>query len=340
MHLKNNFVCIILVISLLNCSTKNKNDYSLLASLGLIESLGNYWAKIYKFNPNIVNDPTNIAYIDVATPQIVDNSKTKIILISGWNYNDRSNRSYPTIDELKNRALNKNWGHFVPTTQFALLISNYEVYTFDYLTSDPIDTNGYRLRVLMDDLFHKYNNNVIIFAHSMGGLVSRFALYYSERPAYIKAIITAGTPFHGSPWASPQYQKNKTVLGSLANFLTDSEGGRDLAWDNYDFSLNGAFNIKLYNINQQRDRDDLIYALYGEIPGGNTYASDSNRNFLTFCSVLNDFASHDCIVPSRSAILDGNPIRDRKKIGNYDHSDINWHTNFVRNYLLTYINNL
>jgi len=108
MHLKNNFVCIILAISLLNCSTKNKNDYSLLASLGLIEYLGNYWAKIYKFNPNIVNDPTNIAYIDVATPQIVDNSKTKIILISGWNYNDRSNRSYPIIDELKNRALNTN----------------------------------------------------------------------------------------------------------------------------------------------------------------------------------------------------------------------------------------
>jgi hypothetical protein len=79
------------------------------------------------------------------------------------------------------------------------------------------------------------------------------------------------------------------------------------------FSLNGAFNIKLYNINQQRDRDDLIYALYGEIPSGNTYASDSNQNFLTFCSVLNDFASHDCIVPSRSAILDGNPLRDRKK---------------------------
>ncbi|GIX41398.1 MAG: esterase [Leptospiraceae bacterium] len=338
---KKIIIIINLLLMLLFCTKKNnKDDYSLLAALGLVQSLGDYWAKIYKFNPYIVNDPDNIYFIDIATPENIDPIKTKLILISGWDYNDRSNRSYPTIEELKNRALNTNWGHLVKTSHFSILLQNYEVFTFDYLTSDPIDINGYRLRIWLDKLFYGYNNKVIIFAHSMGGLVSRFALYYNERPEYLKAIVTAGTPYHGSPWASPEYQKDKTLLGSLAAFLTDSQGGRDLAWDNYDNSLTGASNVKLATINQKTDRDDLIHALYGEIPGGNTFASDSLQSFGSLCATLNDFSPHDCIVPSRSAYLDGHILADKKNIGNYDHQDINWLTNYVRNYLVNYINNL
>lgn len=338
---KRSKISLIIILSLATtfCSKKNNNDYSLLVALGLVQPLGDYWAKMYKFNPYIVNDPDNIYFIDIATPEQIDPIKKKLVIISGWNFNDRSNRSYPTIEELKKRVLN-NWNHLIITNHFLILLQNYEIFTFDYLTSDPIDINGYRLRVWLDKLFIGYNKKVIIYAHSMGGLVSRFALYYNERPDYLKAIVTAGTPFHGSPWASPEYQKDKTVLGSLASFLTDSEGGKDLRWDNYDNSLTGASNLKLTTINQKIDRDDLLYTLYGEVLGGNNYASDSNQNFSSLCSLLNDFSSHDCIVPSRSAYIDGHVVANKQKIGSYDHIDINWQTPNVRNFLLNYLNNL
>lgn len=322
------------------CYNQTSKDYSLIAALGLMQSLGDYWAKMYKFDPNVVYAPTNTYLIDVANENNIDPYKIKIVLITGWDYNDTSNRSYPSMDELRNRALKTNWGHFVSTLEFAYLVQNYEVFTFDYLTSDPVDMNGYRLRVWLDKLFYRERNRVIIFAHSMGGLVTRFALYNFDTPKYLKAIVTAGTPYHGSPWASTQYTKDKTLLGKLANYLTDTAGGRDLAWDNYDFSLSGAMNLKLYLINQKKDRDHLIHALYGEVPGGTTYESDSKTTFGSLCTLLNDFSNHDCIVPSRSARLEGNTLANTQKIGNYDHQDINWQTNNVRNYLLQYINNL
>lgn len=192
----------------------------------------------------------------------------------------------------------------------------------------------------LDDIFSGQNENVVIFAHSMGGLVARFALYYDDSPTYLKKIITASTPFHGSPWASPEYNKDKSFLGELARYLTNTEGGRNLRWDNYDFSLVGAFNLKLTSINQEFSRDHFFITFYGEVPSGSSYESDSQRNFSTFCALLNDFSKHDCIVPSRSAYLDGNSLHTIFKLGKYDHSDINWGTSTVRNLLLQHIMNL
>ncbi len=336
-------IIMVFLISNTNCiffQSKKDDNNDLLILLGFIQPLGDYWARLYKIRPEIIYDPTNIDLIYEPHPSEVDLLKKKIILITGWDYTDRSNRSYPSSEELKDRALNKNLGHIVSSFQFSILVSQYEIYTFDYLTSDPVDVNGLRLRNRMDQLFSSSYANVIIYAHSMGGLVSRFAIYTGERPNYMKAVITNGTPFHGSPWASPEYQKDKLVLGQLASFFTDTEGGKDLRWDNYDFSLSGASNFKLLHINSLTNRDDLFHTLYGEVPSGTSYASDSQKTFFGFCYVLNDFSNHDCIVPSRSAYLDGNTPAYRQKIGNYDHNDINWNTNTVRNYLLNYINNL
>ncbi|MCS7204266.1 MAG: hypothetical protein NZ853_01055 [Leptospiraceae bacterium] len=302
-----------------------------------IFTVGDYWARIYEFDPQIIFNPKNISYLQEATPENVDPQKPKLILVPGWDFRDRSSVKLPSIDELKQRVLTRNWEHLVSENEFIWLLQNYEVFTFDYLTSDPIDVNGKRLRDLLDRLFLNFQNQVIIYAHSMGGLISRFALYEGEKPNYIKAIITNGTPFHGSPWASPEFQKDKTLLGYIASFLTDTDGGRDLAWDNFDGSIPNAYNWKLFFINQRTDRDDLIFTLYGEIPNGTNFESDSKKTFQTICPLLNDFGPHDCIVPTKSALLNPFTTKGFRHLGNYDHLDINWHTPQIRRKLIDII---
>lgn len=321
---------------LVECKISKNNDYSYLILLGIIPDLGSYWSKIYQVDPLIIYDPDSIHFIEVANKNLINKNKKKVLLISGWNYRDKSNQNYPSIENLKKRVI-ENWKHLFTTSEFISMINCCEVYIFDYLTSDPVDKNGLRLRNWLDSLFLDEDHKIIIYAHSMGGLISRFAIYFYDRPDYVEKVITVGTPFHGSPWASPQYQKDKSILGELANFLTNTEGGQDLQWDNYDFSLSGASNLKLLEINSKTDRDDLFITLYGEVPNGTGYESDSLRSYGIFCTLLNDFQQHDCIVPARSAYLDRNPIFLRHKIGNYDHSDINWATPNTRNFLLNLI---
>ncbi|MFN3605277.1 MAG: lipase/acyltransferase domain-containing protein [Leptonema sp. (in: bacteria)] len=329
---------IYILIFIIACTPKNQN-HNLLALLDMIPNLGDYWAQIYWVNFLIVLDPNHTDFIEPATQTRIDKNKNKIILISGWNYNDKSNRNYPSSEELKKRVLN-NWKHLFSTSQFIELSNNLDVFVFDYLTSDPIDKNGWRLRLLLDQFFTEENKTVIIYAHSMGGLVSRFALYYKDSPSYIKKIITAGTPFHGSPWASPEYQKDKSLLGELAQFLTNTEGGKDLRWDNYDNSLPNSSNQKLTQINQNFDRDSYLITLYGEVPSGTSFESDSLQTFGIFCTLLNDFNNHDCVVPSRSAYLDNHSVYKNLKIGKYDHTDVNWGTTNTRNFILNIILNL
>lgn len=336
LSLRKHIINFLLFSFLMDCKAQENKDLSYFIFLGIIPDLGSYWSKIYKVDPLIIYDPNNTNFIEVANLNLVDKNKKKVLLISGWNYKDKSNQDYPPVENLKKRVI-ENWKHLFTTSEFIALINNYEIYIFDYLTSDPVDKNGLRLRNWLDSLFLDEDHKLIIYAHSMGGLVSRFAIYFYDKPNYIKKIITVGTPFHGSPWASPEYQKDKSILGELANFLTNTEGGKDLQWDNYDFSLSGALNLKLLEINSKTYRDDLFITLYGEVPNGTNYERDSLRSFGVLCTLLNDFQQHDCIVPTRSAYLDWNPVFLRQKIGNYDHSDINWATPNIRNFLLNLI---
>ena len=70
-----------------------------------------------------------------------------------------------------------------------------------------ISTNGKKLNQLLEELVSNWPvavDELIIIAHSMGGLVSRSALHYSEQQQHswtkhIKKIIFLGTPHHGAP---------------------------------------------------------------------------------------------------------------------------------------------
>lgn len=70
-----------------------------------------------------------------------------------------------------------------------------------------ISTNGKELNELLEDLVQNWPvpvEELVILAHSMGGLVSRSALYYGQEQQkswtkQLKKIIFLGTPHHGAP---------------------------------------------------------------------------------------------------------------------------------------------
>jgi len=77
----------------------------------------------------------------------------------------------------------------------------------NYNSGRHISTNGQEFNELLEELVRHWPVHVeelVIIAHSMGGLVSRSALHYGEQQnmswtKHLKKIIFLGTPHHGAP---------------------------------------------------------------------------------------------------------------------------------------------
>ncbi|MFK8104259.1 MAG: alpha/beta hydrolase [Saprospiraceae bacterium] len=76
-----------------------------------------------------------------------------------------------------------------------------------YNTGRHISTNGEDFSELLESLIEQWPvpvKELVIVAHSMGGLVTRSAFHYGQQqakdwPKYLKKIIFLGTPHHGAP---------------------------------------------------------------------------------------------------------------------------------------------
>lgn len=76
-----------------------------------------------------------------------------------------------------------------------------------YNSGRHISTNGQNLDDLLEDLILNWPvpvEELVIVTHSMGGLVSRSALYYGQKnqktwTKHLKKMVFLGTPHHGSP---------------------------------------------------------------------------------------------------------------------------------------------
>ena len=290
----------------------------------LIEPASNAYARMFFMNPFLLNDTKNITYLsDDVTLSL--NSKKKLVLIHGWNLSDPREPAYPSDKNIKDRIISQ-WDHLLNTNQnflVSVLAKNYDIYFFTYLTSSSIENNGILFRNNLDKQFSTQNSNVFIFAHSMGGLVSRIALYQNNFPVYLSKIISSGTPYHGSPWASTVFQKDKSVIGDIASFITNTEGGKNLAWDNFDSSLPGASNSILEKYNSSTSRDSYINAYYGSIDSSISSYSGSDSTLLVGCTTLgSQYSPSDCIVPQSSASFIGGG-NQRIDIGKFQHIDMN-----------------
>ncbi|MDX1958177.1 MAG: hypothetical protein SFU98_06370 [Leptospiraceae bacterium] len=321
-------ILLIALLFLLSCQTKKNKDEErnilFLALKSYIEGInGDNYAKLYSANNLLFTNTSNTAFLTLAETAS-GNSNKKLVMIHGWNSADRDDATSPSDSLLKSRILTQLWKDQLGTDFFTLAIAKgYSIYFFTYLTSNSIEKNSSRLKLALDKAFSGEKNTVTIYSHSMGGLITKSAINSGDS-SYISKVLAVGTPFHGSPWASSSFQATSSLLGELASFLTNTDGGKGLAWDNYDGSLSSSSNSFLINLAAQKSKDSLITAFYSSIDKSGTGYNGSESSLLVACSALGDrYSPSDCIVPAKSARYENQTLAKTVDLGRFGHTEIN-----------------
>ncbi|TGJ99371.1 alpha/beta hydrolase [Leptospira semungkisensis] len=313
-----------------------------------------YYAELnhamYKFStvitPLTVNDLSPLYFQDPFFQR--DNTKTKIVFIHGWDFTEKQTDP-PTDFNKKVTNLLSTWNQALAFTTSLqptggqTVYQKFEVYVFTYRTSDYIEFNGRRFIDTLNKYFSA-SDKVIVVAHSMGGLVSRSAILHPNNTNdVIDQIVSLGTPYYGSPFASPQYQGNLNSIGTIIKFMTNTPGGKNLAYTNgissgvtplpagqqiYD-GLDPAFNPFLEGLiaNTSKDAQTTVYG--GDISSSGA-CSDGTHDIIyqSGCLVLASggsptFSDSDGIVPLKSGLMN-NRITNNFTVSDMDHSQMSF----------------
>ncbi|MBR4252175.1 MAG: cadherin domain-containing protein [Kiritimatiellae bacterium] len=126
----------------------------------------------------------------------------------------------------------------------APMSSMYRVYRYVYDTRDFISTNGVRLANFVNSWYAQHpeweGRQVVVMAHSMGGLVSRYAMNVNTQfAARVHRLVTLGSPHLGAQGANPTWIKysgpddNSWFVSGIYNTFdlhNNTAGCFDLAW--------------------------------------------------------------------------------------------------------------
>ncbi|TGK37487.1 alpha/beta hydrolase [Leptospira gomenensis] len=304
-----------------------------------------FWSEtnheLYKFVPVpfvLLKSQFNADQFAVASVELKEN-KPKLVLIHGWDFKEK-NVDPPTDKFTKVSNLRGTWDDVLEMYSQDLfqVQTNYELYTFTYRTSDYVENNGRRLIDKLNSVFSP-EDKVILLAHSMGGLVSRSALYHSNNTyEVIDFVVSLGTPYLGSPFASTGYQGNFGTLGDLIAFMTGTEGGKDLAYTNalgtsYQVPIpaefiDGAFNPYLERLLAESSKDDRVSVFFGEMSVCSGHPG-SEAIYVIGCSFLSNgnpsFTNKsDGIVSSTSGKMSSKLPGARQVVKDLDHAQLSF----------------
>ncbi|PJZ31626.1 esterase/lipase family protein [Leptospira kmetyi] len=316
---------------------------------------GEFNHELYKFVPVpiiLTKSQINADQFAVATPELKD-SRTKIVLIHGWDFKEK-NLNPPTDKFTKVTNLRGTWDDALEiySQNLSGVQTSYELYAFTYRTSDFVDNNGRRLIDKLNTVFSP-SDKVILLAHSMGGLVSRAALYHSHNTNdVIDFVVTLGTPYLGSPFASSSYQGNFGTLGDLIAFMTGTDGGKDLAYTNalgtsYQVPIpseyiNGAINPYLERLLAESSKDSRVTAFYGEMTVCTNHPG-SDAIYVIGCNFLSSgspsFANKsDGIVSSTSGKMSSKLSGAKQFVKDLDHAQLSFRNHVDNTSRNTYFN--
>jgi len=124
--------------------------------------------------------------------------------------------------------------------------SMFRVYRYVYDSRRQIRDNGQEFAAFLNQFYQSNpafsERQVVIMAHSMGGLVTRYALNTnSDFRSKVHRVITLGTPHLGSPLANPSWVRQESPNESLKEIMFNffyysnfggTQGDFDLAWYN------------------------------------------------------------------------------------------------------------
>lgn len=324
----------------LNLSKKKSTAEEILQTLTL-SFWGEFNHELYKFVPVpiiLTKSQINADQFAVATQDLKDN-RPKIVLIHGWDFKEK-NVNPPTDKFTKVTNLRGTWDDALEmySQNLSSVQTSYELYAFTYRTSDYVDNNGRRLIDKLNSVFSP-SDKVILLAHSMGGLVSRAALYHSHNTNdVIDFVVTLGTPYLGSPFASSSYQGNFGTLGDLIAFMTGTDGGKDLAYTNalgtsYQVPIpaeyiNGATNAYLERLLTESSKDGRVTAFYGEMTVCTNHPG-SDAIYVIGCNFLSSgspsFANKsDGIVSSTSGKMSSKLAGAKQITKDFDHAQLSF----------------
>ncbi|PJZ70567.1 hypothetical protein CH373_05745 [Leptospira perolatii] len=272
-----------------------------------------------------------------------NNSMKKLVLVHGWDFLERNNLP-PTDKFTKVSNLLGTWGQALGMVNTNVAsVQTYEIYVFTYRTSDFVENNGRRFIDTLN-LYFSSTDTVIILAHSMGGLVTRSGLYHTNNVVdIIDNVVSLGTPYYGSPFASSSYQSsNLSVLSQLVGFMTGTEGGGNLAYTNGGLVagatvvplaeiISGAQNFYLENLIAQSSKDGKVSAYYGDMACNDM---DSTAIYTSGCTFLNggspSFGATDGIVTTTSGHMNGR-FGARAFATTFDHAQLSFRNSNTTN---------
>ena len=180
-------------------------------------------------------------------------------------------------------------------------MDRYKVYRYVYDSSKYIKGTGERFAQFINNYSEFRNRQILIIAHSMGGLIARYALTISDAlKKKTKKLITLATPHFGSPVANPTWvytsmDKNDDPLEPLVVamerfFFQGTEGDFDIAWYKPDEIPLEAFDaIDLVIALRLYDADLLINSMEDPFAGCNLLASGiADKKILAFGGYFSD----------------------------------------------------
>lgn len=200
------------------------------------------------------------------------------------------------------------------------LHTHFELFTFQYDSDRSVRDNASDFAAAIQRAFGG-RNDVVLLAHSMGGLVANDAMHTGGINPNVQGVITLGTPFRGSPAlvcevalggrcryaiANPALASGNvkdallvSIFNSSLTLLARQAGTKDLSWDSPGLGRIG--NPYLQNF---ETAGDPVYkkfqAFYGDITNG----GGSEWMYTTGAEMLaNAGYRSDGIVPPESATL-------------------------------------
>lgn len=271
-----------------------------------------------------VNSSSDFAKID----SMQDTSgRIPVILIHGWQGLD---------DDESDDPHKTTWEKFISyfysivnmndDLQDKFVLYSYRYDTYNYITSSGADLEETVSAFIPED------QEIIIIAHSMGGLVSHSYIQEHNGNDKVIKLITLGTPYHGSPIIQAMNGEITTNLlrGLAMASLRDSflamttPGTLDLRWDNYDNNIwISKSNEYLSGLNDEINNNELYTAFSGSIK------VDSKHKMYSIPYTINkvlgygyDGNGNDGVVPVVSAFNDDHEFSEIGPMNNYDHGEM------------------
>ncbi|MBI5013942.1 MAG: carboxypeptidase regulatory-like domain-containing protein [Deltaproteobacteria bacterium] len=270
-----------------NCATRIESAYVDLTDRLTAQAARRGDGSLYRvtFDSQGGSSPTLLHVTSEAAPSRT--GKAALVLVHGWN-KDTLDDWYSNEDDVR-----EYWREFLSFFSTSTdLAETFDLYGFTYFSADSIEANGERLLKMLDSgaPLARYDQ-VVVLAHSMGGLVTRSALELTDASQFVnpavkdkvKRVVTLATPHHGSVLGNREWQRVPMAgavvalpfwgrLGSEVAFLaTATRGARDLNWDGFD----GRFTAGLtalevpvesrftHRLNEHPDHNDRIRAYFG-----------------------------------------------------------------------------